>query len=59
MGFNKIQEIINIADERDIPFWQVVLEDDLQERNVSYEDSFGRMQRLFGLLSFYIGYDHS
>ena len=47
MGFNKIQEIINIADERDVPFWQVVLEDDLQERNVSYEDSFGRMQRLF------------
>lgn len=47
MGFNKIQEIINIADERDVPFWQVVLEDDLQERNVSYEESFGRMQRLF------------
>ena len=47
MGFNKIQEIIKIADERDVPFWQVVLEDDLQERNVSYEESFGRMQRLF------------
>jgi L-serine dehydratase len=47
MGFNKIQEIISIADERDVPFWQVVLEDDLQERNVSYEESFGRMQRLF------------
>nr|MCR4953127.1 hypothetical protein [Treponema sp.] len=47
MSFSKIQDIIKNSDERGLPFWQIILEDDLQERNTTYEESFRRMQSMF------------
>ena len=46
MAFSKIQEILKIADERKIPFWRIILEDDLNDRNVTYEESFERMGKM-------------
>ena len=44
MSFTKLSEIINISNERSIPFWQVILESDMQERNVSRESSLKNME---------------
>ena len=40
MGFNKIEEILQIASEKNISFWEVIIKDDMHERNVSFENSF-------------------
>lgn len=47
MGFNKIEEILQIASEKNMPFWKVVIDDDMHERNVSFENSFDRMEKMF------------
>ena len=44
MSFTKLSEIINISNERSIPFWEVILESDMQERNVSRESSLKNME---------------
>ncbi len=46
MSFSKISEILSIAQDRQLPFWQIILNDDMQERNVSSEESFSRMEKL-------------
>ena len=46
MAFSKISEILRIAQEKKLSFWEVILNDDIQERNVSREESFGRMEKL-------------
>ena len=46
MSFSKISEILTIAQEKKLPFWEVILDDDMQERNASREDSFCRMEKL-------------
>ncbi len=46
MAFSKIADIIKEAQKESIPFWQVILLDDMQERNVTKEESFTRMQGL-------------
>lgn len=47
MSFEKLQEIADCAQERHIPFWKVILEDDCTERNVSAEESFETMRRMY------------
>lgn len=47
MGFKKIEEILKIAETEKKSFWEVVLDDDLRERNVSREESFNRMTKMF------------
>lgn len=47
MGFNKIEEILQIASDKNMPFWKVVIDDDMHERNVSFENSFDRMEKMF------------
>lgn len=47
MGFNKIEEILQIASKKNMPFWKVVIDDDMHERNVSFENSFDRMEKMF------------
>ena len=44
MSFTKLSEIINISNERSIPFWEVILESDMQECNVSRESSLKNME---------------
>ncbi len=46
MAFSKIAEIIKISQDEKLPFWRVILEDDMQERNVSEEESFAKMEGL-------------
>ena len=46
MSFSKISEILTIAQEKKLPFWEVILDDDMQERNVSRDESFCRMEKL-------------
>lgn len=47
MGFHKLQEIEDCVQQKHLPFWKVVMQDDQQERNVSEEESFGMMQRMY------------
>ena len=46
MGFSKLSEIITYGETHQIPFWQIVLEDDCRERNVSKEESMAAMEEL-------------
>jgi len=47
MGYSKIEEILKSADEKKLPFWEVILEDDMLERNVSRGESFEKMTKMF------------
>ncbi len=47
MSFRSLDEIINKCRETGGPFWQMILEDDLEERMVTAEDSLERMDRLY------------
>lgn len=43
MSFARLKEITDISNEEKIPFWEVVLRDDMKERTVSREASFQTM----------------
>ena len=47
MSFAYLKEITDRAKESKKPFWQVVMEDDMQERNVSGEESFETMRGMY------------
>jgi len=47
MSFRKLEEITQEAYRDHIPFWQVILRDDMRERNVSREESFERMRAMY------------
>ncbi len=47
MGFHKLQEIADWVQQKNLPFWKVVMQDDQQERNVSEEESFGMMRSMY------------
>lgn len=60
MGLERLRDIKKIAEEKKCEFWQVVLEDDMQERGVSYEESFEMMrQMLIAMRAADSGYDAS
>ncbi|MCR5188222.1 MAG: L-serine ammonia-lyase, iron-sulfur-dependent, subunit alpha [Treponema sp.] len=47
MAFSKISEILGICKDRKIPFWRVIIEDDMRERRVKIEESFSQMEKMF------------
>lgn len=47
MAFGSLKEILHICEEEQMPFWKVVLRDDMNERNVSEEESLEQMHRLW------------
>ena len=47
MSFGKLSEITKIAEKKGCPFWQIIIEDDMKERNVSFSESFGTMEKMF------------
>lgn len=47
MAFGSLKEILHICEEEQMPFWKVVLQDDMNERNVSEEESLEQMHRLW------------
>ena len=44
MSYTSLNEIISEAEKRQIPFWEVILQDDLEERKVTREVSMGQMK---------------
>ncbi|MCR4579427.1 MAG: L-serine ammonia-lyase, iron-sulfur-dependent, subunit alpha [Treponema sp.] len=46
MAFSKIADILKVGQAEKLPFWKVILKDDMQDRNASEEDSFCRMEAL-------------
>lgn len=47
MSFKALKEVINICTEKNLPFWEVILLDDVKERGVSREDSFQMMRGMY------------
>ena len=47
MSFSKLSEIVDIAENENRKFWEVIIEDDCKERNVSFEDSFENMRYMY------------
>ena len=47
MSYHAIKEWIAIAEEKNIPLWEVVLQDDMAERAVSREKSMQEMQTIW------------
>lgn len=47
MSFTKLSDIVEMSDEQKVPFWQVILQEDMRERNVTKEDSMKMMQSMF------------
>jgi L-serine dehydratase len=47
MAFTSLQEILDISEKKELPFWRVVLEDDLLERDSCEEDSMEKMRVLW------------
>lgn len=47
MSFKSLKEITDSAKDKQKPFWQIVMEDDMSERMVSKEESFGTMQHMY------------
>lgn len=44
MSFTSLHDIVTYSDSNQIPFWEVILEDDLSERKVSREESMDQMR---------------
>ena len=47
MSFRSLNDILTISKENNKPFWRVILEDDMEERLVSEEESLEKMNRLY------------
>ena len=47
MAFGSLSEILHLCEEEQMPFWKAVLRDDMNERNVSEEESLEQMHRLW------------
>ena len=60
MAFGSLKEILETCRENDTPFWETVLSDDMNERNVSREESFQQMKSLWhAMKEAAAGYDGS
>lgn len=58
MSFTSLQEIIQLTKTQQKAFWEIILEDDLSERQVSRADSMGRMRMTWdAILSAACGYE--
>ena len=51
MSFRKISEITGEASRKNLEFWEAVLQDDMKERNVSKEESFKKMEKMFDAMA--------
>ena len=47
MSFAKLSEIIELSEEQKVPFWQIILQENMRERNVTKDDS---MQTMLSML---------
>lgn len=44
MAYESLQEIVAVCHEQNKPFWEVILEEDISERDVSSQDSMEKMR---------------
>lgn len=51
MSFKKISEITAEAKKKNLEFWEAVLQDDMKERNVSKDESFRKMEKMFDAMA--------
>ncbi len=51
MSFKKISEITEEAGKKNLEFWEAVLHDDMKERNVTEEESFRKMEKMFDAMA--------
>ena len=47
MGFQYLQQIVDLAKEQQKEFWEIILEEDCKERNVSKEESMKTMHSMY------------
>lgn len=47
MSFSTLKQIRKSAEEQNKEFYEIIIEDDMRERNVSYEESFSEMKKMF------------
>lgn len=47
MSFSTLKQIQKSAEEQNKEFYEIIIEDDMRERNVSYEESFSEMKKMF------------
>lgn len=50
MSFRSLEDILKKCQELNKPFWRVILEDDMEERLVSEEESYSKMQYLYTVM---------
>lgn len=46
MSFVKLKQIIDISEKDEIPFWEVILQENITELSISREESFGMMKKM-------------
>lgn len=46
MSFSKISEILKNSETLNLPFWKIILQEDMHERNVSESESLARMEKM-------------
>lgn len=60
MAYQSLKEITRLCEEEGIPFWRAVLQDDVNERSVSEDESFAAMGKMWeSMLSSSENYDPS
>ncbi len=60
MSFSTLKKIVQIAQTKEKEFWQVIIEDDMKERNVSFDSSFAEMTKMYrAMKTADAGYDPS
>lgn len=47
MSFSKLDEIVELSRNENKPFWRIIIEDDMKERNTSFEESFETMRGMY------------
>lgn len=47
MSFDSLSEIVERCEQKNLPFWQVIMEDDCDERNVSGEECEEKMSHMW------------
>lgn len=46
MSFSKISEILLYGKENNLPFWEIILQDDSRENNITIEENLSRMEKM-------------
>ena len=48
--FKSLEDIIVAEKEQNLPFWKIVMKEDCVELDISEEESFARMKRMYEVM---------